>query len=94
MRKQKPRFLRSTEGEKNRIELKIALNRKLRKSKPQKSRNVCTMISETPHMTIIPTTKIFAIQFSKANNRNMELGAYYPNIYFVPPDIKCTVRLA
>ena len=94
MRKQKPRFLRSTEGKENRIELKIALNQKLRKSKPQKSKHACTMISETPHITIIPTTKIFAVQFSKADNRNMELGAYYPNIYFVPPDIECTVRLA
>ena len=53
-----------------------------------------TMISETPPMTIIPTTKIFAVQFSKADNTNMEFEAYCPNIYFVPPDIECTVRLA
>ena len=45
--KQKPRKSRlsisSTKGEENRIESNTALNQKLRKSKPQKSRNACNI---------------------------------------------------
>ena len=40
-KRRKSRLLSSTKGEKNRIELLIALNQKLRESKPRKSRNAC-----------------------------------------------------
>ena len=38
----KLKLLSSTKGEENRIVLQTAVNQKLRKSKPRKSRNTCT----------------------------------------------------